>query len=46
MFHFRGDNLWLTAESLASIQFPKDTGFDEVEFFSLTKDFLNNLLVT
>ena len=29
MFHFLGKNLWLTVASLASMQFPKDTGFDK-----------------
>ena len=27
MFHFIGDNLWLTIASLASMQFPRDDGF-------------------
>ena len=43
MFHFIGENLWLTVASLESIQFSKDIGFDK-EKFSVV-DFLNNLLV-
>ena len=44
MFHFIGENLWLTVASLASMQFPKDIGFDKGKL-SVTV-FLNNLLVT
>ena len=44
MFHFIGENLWLTVSSLASMQFPKNTGFDEGKFSVMA--FLNNLLVT
>ena len=29
MFHFIGENLLLTVASFASMQFPKDTGFDK-----------------
>ena len=29
MFHFIGENPWVTAASLASMQFPKNTGFDK-----------------
>ena len=48
MLHFRCDNFWLTVASFTSMQFPKDTGFDKgkLSVFSLTKGFLNNLLVT
>ena len=35
MFHFIGENLWLTVASLASMQFPKDTGFDKGKFIIL-----------
>ena len=36
MFHFIGEeNLWLTVASLASIQFPKYTGFDKGKFIIL-----------
>ena len=35
MFHFVGENLWLTAASLVSMQFPKDTGFDKGKFIIL-----------
>ena len=44
MFHCIGENLSLTVESFASIQFPKNTGFDRGKL-SVTA-FLNNLLVT
>ena len=42
MFHFRGENLWLTVAYLASMQFPKSNGFDKgkLGFTAL----LNNLL--
>ena len=43
MFHFIGDNLWLTVVSLESMQFPKDTGFDKGKLRVMV--FLNNLLV-
>ena len=29
MFHFIGENLWLTVTSLESMQFPKSTSFDK-----------------
>ena len=41
MFRFIGQNLWLT---LASMKFPRDTGFDKGKSSVLA--FLNNLLVT
>ena len=44
MFHFIGENLWLTVASLSSMQFPKDTGFDKGKLNVMA--FLNNLLVT
>ena len=43
MFHFIGENLWLTVASLSSMQFPKDTGFDKGKLNVMA--FLNNLLV-
>ena len=43
MFYFIGDNLWLPVTSPASMQFPKNTGFDKGKFSVLTS--LNNLLV-
>ena len=43
MFHFKGENLWLTVVSLASMQFPKDTGFDKGKLSLMA--FLSNLLV-
>ena len=43
MFHFIGEKLWLTVASLESMQFPKDTGFDEGKLRVMA--FLNNLLV-
>ena len=33
MFHFIGENVWLTVASLASMQFPKDTGFDKGNYY-------------
>ena len=36
MFHFTGENLCLTFASLASMQFPKDTGFDRRKFIILS----------
>ena len=44
MLHFIGENLWVTAASLASMQFPKDTDFDKGKLSVMA--FLNNLLVT
>ena len=44
MFHFIGDNLWRTIASLASMQFPKDDGFDKGKLSVMA--FLNNPLVT
>ena len=44
MFYFLSENLWLTVGSLASMQFPQDTGFDKGKLS--VKAFLNNLLVT
>ena len=44
MFHFKGENLWLTVASLASMQFPTNTGFDKGKL--IVTAFLNNLLVT
>ena len=32
MFHFIGENLWLTAASLASTHFPENTGFEPCNF--------------
>ena len=29
MFHFTGENFWLTVASLARMQFSKDTGFEK-----------------
>ena len=47
MFHFIGENVWLTVASLASMQFPKDTGFDKGKYyFKSVMAFLDNLLVT
>ena len=43
MFHFVGDNLWLTVASLASLRFPTDTGFDKRKLSVM--GFLNNLLL-
>ena len=43
LFHSIGDNLWLTVPSLATIQFPKHTGFDKENLGVAV--FLNNLLV-
>ena len=43
MFHFIGENLWLTVASLESMQFPKDTGFDQGKLSVMA--FLNNLLI-
>ena len=37
---FIGENLWLTIASPASMQFPKDTGFDKGKSSVMT--FLNN----
>ena len=37
---FMGENLWLTVASPASMQFPKDTGFDKGKSSVMT--FLNN----
>ena len=36
MIHFTGENLCLTVASLASMQFPKDTGFDRGKFIILS----------
>ena len=36
MFHFTGENLCLIVASLASMLFPKDTGFDRGKFIILT----------
>ena len=44
MFHFIGENLWLTVASLASMQFPKNTGFDKGKLNVMA--FLNNLFDT
>ena len=44
MFHFIGENLWLTVQSLASMQFHNNTGFDKGKLSVMV--FLNNLLVT
>ena len=44
MFHFIGENLRLTFASLASMQFPNDTGFDKGTLSVMA--FLNNLLFT
>ena len=44
MFHFIGKNLWQTVASLASMQFPKNTGFDKGKLSVVA--FLNNLVVT
>ena len=41
MFHFIGEILWLTIASLASMQFPKSTGFDKGKLSFMV--FLNNL---
>ena len=43
MFHFIGENLWLTVASLESMQFPKDTGFDQEKLSVMA--FFNNLLI-
>ena len=42
MFYFIGENLWLTVASLASMQFPKSTGFGKRKLSFMA--FLNNLL--
>ena len=44
MFHFIGENLWLTVASPASMQFPKHDGFDKGKLSVMA--FLNNPLVT
>ena len=45
MFHFKGENLWLTdASFVKNMQFPKNTGFDKGKLSVMA--FLNNLLVT
>ena len=44
MFHFIGENVRLTVASLASMQFPKDTGFDKGKLGVMV--FPNNLLFT
>ena len=44
MFHFKGENLWLTVASLSSMQFSKNTGFDTGKL--IVTAFLKNLLVT
>ena len=44
MFNFTGKNMWLTVGSLASMQFPKNTGCDKGKLSVMA--FLNNLLVT
>ena len=44
MFHFIGENLWLTVASLSSMQFPKNTDFGKGKLSVVA--FLNNLLVT
>ena len=43
MFHFKGDNLCVTAASLESMEFPKGTGFDEGKVSVMA--FLYNQLV-
>ena len=40
MFHFIGENLWLTVASLTSMQFPNNTGFNKGKLS--VKAFLNN----
>ena len=35
MFHFIDEKLWLIVAPLASMQFPKDNGFDEGKFIIL-----------
>ena len=35
-FHLIGENLWLTAASYASMQFPKYTGFDKGKLNDIT----------
>ena len=42
MLHFIGENLWFTAVSLASMQSPKNSGFDKGKLSVMA--FLNNLL--
>ena len=44
MFHFIGENLWLTVTSLESMQFPKSTGFDKgkLGFFECKMVFIQN----
>ena len=44
MFHFIVENLWLTVAYLASMQFPKNTGFGNGRLSVMA--FLNNLLNT
>ena len=44
MLDFIGENLWLIVASLASMQFPKNNGFDKGKLSVMA--FLNNLLVT
>ena len=46
MFHFIGENIWLTVASLVSMQY-KNTGFDKsVECKLSVMALLNNLLDT
>ena len=42
MFHFIGENLWLTFASHASMEFPQSTGFVKGKLGFMA--FLNNLL--
>ena len=44
MFHFIGENLWLTVASLTSMQFPKNTDFNKGKLSAVA--FLKNLLDT
>ena len=44
IFHFIGENLWQAVASLASMQFPKSTGFDKGKLSAMA--FPNNLLDT
>ena len=41
MFHFIGEDLRLTVATLASMQFPKDTGFDKGKLIVMA--FINKL---